>query len=134
MKTTRITLSKTEFVEVDGKLYHKELKREVTNRRREMNKEGDKIAAEELYLYINNDWGLYTSQKLMIDKNLSKKYIKGIFKKDLAVKAYLYLANEGAKKYKKEHSALFDVPTRKLVAQMFADSFEADAKIGNFTE
>ena len=99
-----------------------------------MNKEGDKIAAEELYLYINNDWGLYTSQKLMIDKNLSKKYIKGIFEKDLAVKAYLHLANEGAKKYKKEYSTLFDVPTRKIAAQMFADSFEADAKIGNFTE
>jgi hypothetical protein len=60
--------------------------------------------AKELILYIESDNQLYTSRVLPIYKNLSKKKLKGVYDPKLAVKLFMYLVDEGAKKYAKEHA------------------------------
>ena len=59
--------------------------------------------AHELYLFAISDGDLYRQQGEPIVKNLARKMAKGIFKRDLAVKLYTYLADNAAKKYTFEH-------------------------------
>lgn len=96
----------------------------------------DKQAATELRLYIDNDSALYQGQATSIYKNLATKKARGAYKHDLAVKLFGYLVESGAKKYAKEFGGtwhqMFDVPTRKAVAEELTDAFEAEAKLGNY--
>lgn len=90
-----------------------------------LNEGGDKDAARELELYIDNDGQLYNQQYLPILKNLSKKMAKGKYDIKLAVKLWTYMADSGAKKYAKEYgsgpsyqkwSDMFSKATRIMVA------------------
>jgi hypothetical protein len=94
--------------------------------------------ANELKLYIVNDGDLHRQQGEPILKNLATKKARGIYKHDLAVKLYGYLVEAGAKKYAREFDdparwhKLFDVPTRKAVAEALTKSFETEYKLGNY--
>lgn len=94
--------------------------------------------ANELKLYIVNDGDLHRQQGEPILKNLATKKARGIYKHDLAVKLYGYLVEAGAKKYAREFDdasrwhKLFDVPTRKKVAEELTKSFETEYKLGNY--
>lgn len=97
----------------------------------------DKPAARELYLYITNDTGLYRQQHKPIIINLQKKLDKGIYDHEKAVKLFKYLADNGAKKYAREHGGaehgnIFNVPTRLATARMLADYFKREADLGNY--
>ena len=105
----------------------------------------DEHAARELRLYIDNDSELHRQQGAPILKNLATKKARGQYKHDLAVKLFGYLVESGAKKYHREHGNLdvvkyggqpwhkmFDVPTRRRVAEELTDTFEAEAKLGNY--
>lgn len=99
----------------------------------------DTAAATELKLYIDNDGDLYRRMTTSILKNLATKRARGVYKHDLAVKAFSYLVEAGAKKYVKDFGTadqpwhrLFDVPTRKLVATQLAKDFETEAALGNY--
>lgn len=98
----------------------------------------DTHAATDLRLYIDNDGELYRQQTTSILKNLVTKRARGEYKHDLAAKAFGYLVEAGAKKYAREFGSdqpwhkLFDVGTRKLVAEALTRSFEAEAALGNY--
>jgi hypothetical protein len=95
----------------------------------------DQHAATELKLYIDNDGDLYRSQTTSILKNLATKRARGQYKHDLAVKLFGYLVESGAKKYAKGYQPwhkMFDVATRKAVAEALTKDFEGEAKLGNY--
>jgi hypothetical protein len=98
----------------------------------------DDRAATELELYINNDADLHRQQHVPIFKNLMTKRARGQYKRDLAVKAFGYLVESGAKKYAKEFATpgewnkIFSVPTRRRVAEELTKSFEVEADLGNY--
>ena len=93
------------------------------------------IEATELRLYINNEGSLHSMAE-GIRKNLVTKQARREYKHDLAVKAFGYLVEAGAKKYAKEFGGtwyqMFDVPTRKAVAEELTRYFETEAKLGNY--
>lgn len=62
--------------------------------------------ARELYIFTISDGTLYRQQGEPIVKNLARKMNKGIFKRELAIKLYGYLANNAAKKYTFEFDVL----------------------------
>ncbi len=96
----------------------------------------DEHAATDLRLFIDNDADLYRQQKTPIHKNLVTKRARGIYQHDLAVKLFGYLVESGAKKYAQQFGGtwhkLFDVPTRRAVAEALTKSFEGEAKLGNY--
>lgn len=96
-------------------------------------------AATELKLYIDNDGDLYRRQTTSILKNLATKRARGEYKHDLAVKAFGYLTEAGAKKYAGEFGSsdqawhkMFDAGTRKQAAEALTRDFEAEAALGNY--
>jgi hypothetical protein len=89
-------------------------------------KEGS-IEQRELKLYIDNDGQLYNSRYMPIIKNLSKKMKKGKFDKRLAVKGFMYLVDDGVKKYIRDFGGskgMFSKKDKIEVAKEFADEFE----------
>lgn len=92
--------------------------------------------ATELELYVDNDADLHRQMVTPIHKNLATKKVRSQYKHDLAVKAFMHLMEAGAKKYAKEFGGtwnkMFDVPTRKTVAEKFAKSFETEFELGNY--
>ncbi len=98
----------------------------------------DTHAARELELYVENDAQLHRSQEQPIQKNLITKMARGVYNHSGAVKLYGYLMESGAKKYAKEYSGgsdwhqIFSSATRKAAAEVFAKSFETEAKLGNY--
>lgn len=55
--------------------------------------------AQDLYLFAINDEQLYTQQREPIEKNLQRKFDKGIYNAEKAVKLWGYFAETAAKKY-----------------------------------
>jgi hypothetical protein len=90
----------------------------------------------ELEIYIESDSQLYRSQHQPIQKNLINKMAAGKYQHNLAVKLFGYLVDAGAKKYAKEFGGtwnqIFSVADRKAVAESLTNSFEAEAKLGNY--
>ena len=81
----------------------------------------------ELKLYIDNDSQLYNQRYMPIIKNLSKKMKKGKFDKRLAVKGFMYLVDDGARKYIRDYGGskgMFSKKDKIEVAKQFADEFE----------
>jgi len=95
----------------------------------------DEHAATDLEQYINNTAELYP-QLTSILKNLATKKARKEYKHDLAVKLFGYLVESGAKRYAKEFGAtwhqMFNVPTRKAVAEELTKTFEAEEALGNY--
>lgn len=95
----------------------------------------DDQAATELELYINNTAELYP-QLSSIHKNLATKKARKQYKHDLAVKAFGYVVEAGAKRYVQEFGGvwhqMFPVPTRKAVAEELARTFESEEALGNY--
>lgn len=63
----------------------------------------DKDLLRDILVYIENDSGLYRQRVLPIVNNLARKKLSGKYDKELAVKAFMYLAIDGIKKYKSEY-------------------------------
>jgi len=83
---------------------------------------------KELKLYIDNDSSLYRQRYMPILKNLSKKKQKGKYRKTLAQKAFMYLIDDGAKRYTKSyggnHLDVFPKRQRKSLAKDYVEEFE----------
>src|SRR5262245_46475914 len=96
----------------------------------------DQPAATELKIYVDNDGELYRQQTTSILKNLVTRRARGQYKHDLAVKLFGHLVEAGAKKYAREFGSMdqpwhkmFDVGTRKLVAEEMTGDFETEAAL-----
>lgn len=98
----------------------------------------DPHAAEELMLYLENDFELWEgNQKKSIEKNLAQKMKKGRYDSALAPKIWMYLVEAAAKKYIKDHGtpgdridSVFNKATRMQVADRLAKQFEGEIKTG----
>jgi hypothetical protein len=92
----------------------------------------------ELESFITSDADLYRAMHSPIILNLMKKRNNGTYDSTKAVKLFMYLADEGAKRYNEQHGdgtrsmKLFDKPTRLAVAQSLTESFEGEAELGNY--
>lgn len=102
-------------------------KEELTEAHRE---ESDSWEVEELVLYIKNDSELYDRYTKPNVINLARKLNKGIFDKDIAVKAFLYVVDAGVRKYRKEFKAedgyeqfRFNPATREAAAKELLDLY-----------
>lgn len=84
----------------------------------------DQIAANELTLYIINDSQLYRGSIMPVVRNLARKKAKGIYDKDLAIKAFEYVAKAGADKYRKNFGDIFYPATRNAVAKELLNEYE----------
>ncbi len=97
----------------------------------------DMQAATELEVYIANDGRLYEQITSSILKVLAAKKARGVYRHDLAVKGFGYLVEAGAKKYAQEFGSspwhkMFDVSTRKRVAEELARDFEGVYASGGY--
>ena len=83
---------------------------------------------QELKLYIDNDASLYRQRYMPILKNLSKKKKKGRYRKGLASKAFMYMIDDGAKRYVKSYGGnvrdVFPKRQRKQLAKDYVEEFE----------
>tara|TARA_B100000676_G_scaffold73944_1_gene73679 strand:- start:7967 stop:8290 length:324 start_codon:yes stop_codon:yes gene_type:complete len=88
-------------------------------------KENWKDEANELKLYIENDANLYKQRLIPIVKNIQRKMKSGKYDHSKAPKLWMYLVDDGAKKYSKEFPGVkFDKKIRQYVAQEFADEYK----------
>ena len=83
---------------------------------------------KELKLYIDNDSSLYRQRYMPILKNLSKKKKKGQYRKRLAQRAFMYLIDDGAKRYVRSYGGnvrdVFPKRQRKQLAKDYVEEFE----------
>ena len=85
----------------------------------------DKDMVIELKLYIENDGQLYKQRIIPIVKNIQRKMKSGKYDHKKAPKLWMYLVDDGAKKYQKEFPGVkFGKPERLAVAQEFADEYK----------
>lgn len=95
------------------------------------------IGSQELELFEANEHAL-VRQRFAIAKNLALKKAKGIYRRELAKKAFKRLADAAAKAYAKEHAQakdwnkLFTVLDRKDFTDSMVRWFEVEYKLGNF--
>ena len=91
---------------------------------------------KELKLYIDNDSSLYRQRYMPILKNLSRKKKQGKYRKGLASKAFMYLIDDGAKRYVRSYGGdardTFPKRQRKMLAQDYVDEFEETFKNQEF--
>ena len=88
----------------------------------------DSDAVNELDLFIMNDEELYRQQFMPKISNLKRKMKKGIYNDDLAIKLWMYLVDNAARKYVQQDPKsgmdvkdMFPKETRLRVAQIIAD-------------
>ena len=112
----------------NGKICMYKPKEAVTEAHKE---QADEDAVRELVLYAENDSRIYRNKTLPVIANLKRKVAKGVFDKELAVKAFQYVADDAAKQYKKEFPAEddgtydynFNPATREEVARQLLDLY-----------
>ena len=84
----------------------------------------------ELKLYIENDGDLYKQKIIPIVKNIQRKMKSGKYDHKKAPKLWMYLVDEGAKKYAKEFPGVkFDKRVRQQVAVEFADEYKDEIEV-----
>ena len=93
----------------------------------------DAHAARELKLYIEQDRDLYRQQIVPIIKNVQRKMKSGKYDHAQAPKLWLYLVDNGAKKYIKDYGGdmktLFPKDLRLSIANEFANEYKAKIEI-----
>jgi len=104
-----------------------------------MSFESKESLASELVTFVDNDGELYQGQTTSILKNLVTKIAQGKYDRDKAVTLFMYLAESGAKKYalnfngsERNWHEMFPADVRRMAATHWRDSFEAEAKLGNY--
>lgn len=102
----------------------------------------DEQAATELVLYIENTSELSLDgprgQGRSVLLNALRKWRKGTYDEEKAVKLFEYLAEAGAKQYaqemgnKRTWATMFNVPTRTAAARQLEESFRSGAEQGEY--
>lgn len=89
-------------------------------------------AVRELELYAENTSSIYHNHTMPVVTNLKKKYEKGIYDKEKAVKAFEYVAEAAAKLYHKEFGCgcrwydTFNKATRQETAKILEEVYFAE--------
>ena len=99
----------------------------------------DSDAVNELDLFIMNDEELYRQQFMPKISNLKRKMKKGIYNDDLAIKLWMYLVDNAARKYVQDNGTpdqdvkdMFPKETRLKVAQVIADREKENIEQGEY--
>ena len=99
----------------------------------------DMHAVNELRLFIENDRDLYRQQFMPIIENIKRKLSRGIYDPEKAPKLWLYLVDNGAKKYTNLFYSkgcrwfhMFPIEVRKKVANEMALDYIYAIEKGNF--
>ena len=99
----------------------------------------DSDAINELDLFIMNDEDLYRQQFMPKISNLKRKMKKGIYDDKLAIKLWMYLVDNAARKYVQEFGTpdqdvkdMFPKETRLQVAQVIADREKENIEQGEY--
>lgn len=93
----------------------------------------ESIEERELHLYIDNDGDLYRQRFTPIIKNLMTKIARGEFDINLAPKIFIYLIEDGIKKYSKEHGTITLTKTEKdNLSKIYVNDFLDEARYGNY--
>ncbi len=83
---------------------------------------------KELKLYIDNDQDMYRQRYIPLLKNLSHKKKQGKYRKGLASKAFMYVIDDGAKRYVKSYGGdardMFPKRQRQMLSKDYVDEFE----------
>jgi hypothetical protein len=97
--------------------------------------------ASELVTFVDNEGDLYRGQTTSILRNLVTKMARGDYNREKAVEAFMHLAESGAKKYAKDSTGsergwheMFPIDVRRLAATHWRDSFEGEARLGNYDD
>ena len=102
----------------------------VRGLRTKINEALDREAVRELQLYIENDSDLYRRQIIPIVKNIQRKMKSGKYDHTKAPKLWMYLVDNGAKKYVKEFGgdvkSMFPKDVRHSVAVNMANEYRAE--------
>jgi hypothetical protein len=99
--------------------------------------ENNESVATELVIFGDNTRDVYR-QAESIFKNLITKMARGQYDREKAVTLFMYLADTAAQLFAKDARTttpwhvMFPVPVRKLAATHWRDSFEGEAKLGNY--
>lgn len=96
--------------------------------------QADEIAADELVLYLDNEFDLY-KKKQAIAANLLRKIERGSYDHKRAADAWGYVVEDAARKYAKEFASsprdwnmIFTPATRRLAAEEIADRWLRNAE------
>lgn len=91
----------------------------------------DEHAATELVLYIDNDPKLHKQWEAIV-VNLWKHMDAGRFNRSRAADGFMHVVDAGARAYTKEfghpQDVIFNKPTRRDVAETYAESFERNGR------
>jgi hypothetical protein len=91
---------------------------------------GDAVAAHELFLFAINESELYRQRIVPVINNLRKKVKKGVYRADLALKLWRYVADDAAKRYTHggygtgKGYGIFTVPIREAAARELAEYYD----------
>ena len=99
----------------------------------------DSDATNELDTFIMNNERLYRQRFMPIISNIKRKLAKGIYDHDKAQKLWMYLIDDAAKEYVKEHgstqddvASMFPKETREQVARIISDRELENIKQGEY--
>ena len=99
----------------------------------------DSDAVNELDSYIMNDEDLYRRRFMPIIENLKRKMKRGVYDDNLAIKLWMYLIDDAARKYVQEFGSpdqdvkdMFPKETRLQVAQVIADREKENIEQGEY--
>jgi len=125
----------------------KEFMDEATTRQTQVGrplKEGfdtDESLVAELVQWTENDGQVYEQRATPVMKNMMRKLVKGKYDHQLAVKAWMYVVEDGARSYSKEFgegrkgewATFFPKNIRLAAAKEMADSFLDEVKAGGYS-
>jgi hypothetical protein len=95
----------------------------------------------ELVQFTDTNGNIYRQTTENILKNLATKKAQGKYRADLAVQAFMYLAEAGARKYAQEYGGrsrgvvwheMFPIDIRRKAATHWRDEFETEFSLGNY--
>lgn len=103
------------------------------------NPDGDYAKANDLELYIKNTGGELQDRIRALRTMLVRKYKRGTYDRDHAVRAWMYIADDGARMYAREFRTggrtsfgPFDAPTRRITARALASDFTVGLELGEW--
>ncbi len=99
----------------------------------------DSDAVNELDSFIQNDEGLYRRRFMPIISNMRRKMAKGIYDDEKAIKLWMYLVDDAARKYVQEFGSMdtdvkdmFPKETRLQVAKILRDREKENIEKGEY--
>lgn len=99
----------------------------------------DDSVVRELELFTENDGDVYRRTTLPILKNLATKKAQGKYDSEKAVQAFMYLAEDGAREYVRQHGSpgdewheMFPIAIRREAARHWRNEFETEFALGNY--